>query len=178
MFMQKEKGFCKLLSFLMLFALISLAQADNITNYTVPATINMNDYFLIYGDFNDSSGVDANVLCSFLIFDSDNNRLIERLDDEFTLATGEFSSQPYKIEPGVFDYQTDYNVVSICDTGVASQTMTVTNAKTIENDLFYFYAWLWDSGNVIPAAMFLFLGTLMFGAVGIVWFSFKKGGRR
>lgn len=163
------KKFFIILFLLLFFALFSSAA---ITNLKIPSSIHAGEYLKISGDYNE-----ANVWCSFFIYDL-NGYLVDRATDEQTNEYGKFVSNMLQINEPPFFRGEDYNVIVTCDVDTNSVDFSVIMNRTMENQIFYFWKWLVDSGNVIPAAMLLFVGSLMFGAVGIVWFSFKQGGRR
>lgn len=100
----------KSIFFILFLFFFGMAVADSISDYTVPTTISFNQDLTIYGLFSGTPLED--VLCTFLIFDV--NKLVERLDDQYTNSLGAFTARPYKITESKFQDNTDYNAITQC----------------------------------------------------------------
>lgn len=92
-----------------------------ITEYTVPTSVPLNKNLTIYGIY--SGG--GNTLCSFFIFDTaDQQQVIIRLSDEYTISDGSFYSEIQITEP-LFRRGFDFNAVTKCGSDVAFQLFYV-----------------------------------------------------
>jgi len=129
----------------------------------------------IYGDFNDSSAQDANVLCSFYIFDLNEtgDPLIERLTDQYTDAMGFFGTIVLITDPP-FKRDRDYNVVTACDTGVADATFTVGQKETIAHTVEQEWEYLFNQENLDTAAIIGSFAILIIIIMGFFYYSYKK----
>jgi len=162
---------------LLLLSLGVFASSATIDNYTVPSKIPLNQNLTIYGKYSD---VNNSVLCSFLIFDlNDQKQVIVRLTDQYTASDGKIYSEWKIIEP-LFRRGMDYNVLTTCGTVEVGKVFTVLqkedyflgiNATSLSWDLKFFT----DSNNSLGAVYFfgiiLFVGACLAGitrATGLI----------
>lgn len=162
----------KILLLIILICLAVQVSADNITALYVPEEIHLGETLQIYGVFKDTSGDDANILCSFYILDFNLN-LVDRPDDEFTDATGRFSSSSLTLNQPPFFHNSDYNVTVVCDTALSSQEISVLNVRDIAFSFFTAFDWFFLTRNQETYFIAGIFGIFFVMFLVIVWYGWK-----
>lgn len=160
----------KILFFLSIFSLFSIASADSISGYIVPKELPLENNLTIYGIYSGTPSVD--VLCSFYIFDLSNtdvNRVVIRLNDQYTFSDGSFYAE-YKITEPLFRRGMDYNAITKCGTTEIGQKFTITqkeeilfgiSADSIKNDFAFF-----TNPDTSFTVVFSFFAIIFVAAIG------------
>lgn len=163
----------KKLILILLILFSSFAFADSISNYQVKESVPLEKLLTVTGTFNADSN--ANVLCKFLVLESDGNTVM-RLSDEYTFSDGSFYTEKRIIEPQLRRGQ-DYNVTTTCGTVSATDTFSVVNREQIVDVFAYEFLFFKENGFV------LFIGLLGIVVIAIIagvfaraiWTNFFQG---
>lgn len=162
----------KILMLAVLICLASLVSADMLTELNIPTEIHLGETITIFGVFSDTSGNDANVLCSFYILDA-NAKLVERPDDEFTDGTGRFSSSSLTLKQPPFFQGTDYNVAVVCDTAVDSRTFEAQNFRDVAFNFFTAFEWTFLEKNRDTFFIFIVFAAIFVVFLMLCWFGWQ-----
>lgn len=155
-----------------IFLFFITAVHATITDYNVPTLIPLDRILSISGKISPPT---SGVVCSFLIYDTDNS-LIFRLSDEKTVGNGIFASNHFVLTEPMFLRGNDYNAVTTCDTDVASKTFRVDNrqallAYQLNKEVGFFGNQANQEGFF---AIIIFIGLFAVGG-GILYLAWKKG---
>lgn len=145
-----------------------------ITNLNIPEEIRLGENLTIRGDHGT-----ANVLCKFLILDTNANA-VERLTDEYTFADGSFFSQRQLIEPPYYRGD-DFNVHVTCGTDTAFSVFTVNQPVSLAQPIQKGWEYIFDQSNQEAIQMVVgVIGFLILVIAGILviikWSKGKNAG--
>ncbi len=126
--------------------------ADSITNYSVKQRVPIDKLLTVTGNFN--ADLNANVLCKFLILESDGNTLL-RLTDEYTFSDGTFYTEKTISEPE-FKRGRDYNASTTCGAVTSTAVFSVIQREAISETVQSEIEFIFLKNNINPL---LFLGS-------------------
>lgn len=130
-----------LIGLLLFFSIFASAA---ISDLSVPSSVPLNEILTVDGV---TSPAQADVQCSFRIYEVDSNALVKRLSDEITTSGGVFSSTYYVVqEPPIFRGY-DYNVVVNCASDQASATFTAGQRRNLVHAAEQEFNFAFDKGN-------------------------------
>ena len=183
---QKEKLSLKKLLLIALFAVVigtaiaPFTQANTVSDVRISPNIPLGSQLTVYAKYSDVNKV-GNVVCSFYVFDTNNNQpLITRLSDEYTAADGTITSTPITLNEPLFRRGADYNVVILCNTAInpgggvfhVGQKEDVAFGIRTESMIWDFAFWT-DPENSVTAAFF---GILIIVVLVFAFFLLRKAG--
>ena len=113
-----------ILVLLLALVLFPLANAQ-ITNYSVPSSVPLNQTVSATGISIDDSNVPvSNQLCSFYFLDSSGN-LVDRATDQYTDQTGRFAMFDFQITEPDFQRLQSFTLLTVCGSSEADANFTI-----------------------------------------------------
>jgi len=151
-----------LFCFFLLFS--SVWAAQSISNYIVKSPVFLDQEVNVTGKYNNPDG-NSQVLCKFLILDS-NGIAIIRLTDEYTFSDATFF-QKQKITDNFFKVDTNYTFSTTCGTENAKTFFIVSNREPITDLTLNWWQYFFNQDNFITFLIIIILAFCIFLFYGL-----------